>query len=101
MGATRQSRMDSTNAIKRTIEIEEFTNRYVIHPISGWLVPLFHQRDIHPNTVSLAGAVSGAIAAVCYYNYEHTAAAVAGFLFMLGWHVFDGADGQLARLSGK
>ena len=93
--------MVAKTEIKRTIEIEEFTNRYVIHPISGYLVPLFHRLDIHPNTVSLAGAFSGAIAAACYFNYENTAATVAGFLFMAGWHVMDGADGQLARLSGK
>jgi len=93
--------MDNTKGIKRTIEIEEFTNRYLIHPISSRLVPILHRLDIHPNTVSLAGALSGAIAALCYYNYEVPAASIAGFLFMVGWHVMDGADGQLARLSGK
>jgi len=93
--------MENKTAIKRTIEIEEFTNRYLIHPISGWLVPVLHRMDIHPNTVSLAGALSGAIGALCYYHYGTTSAAVAGFLFMVGWHILDGADGQLARLSGK
>jgi phosphatidylglycerophosphate synthase len=97
----RQSGMNNTKEIKRTIEIEEFSNRFLIHPISGWLVPLFHRHDVHPNTVSLGGALSGALAALCYYHYDSTAAVVAGFLFMLGWHVLDGADGQLARLSGK
>jgi phosphatidylglycerophosphate synthase len=93
--------MTEKKEIKRTIEIEEFTNRYLIHPISGWLVPKLNDRDVHPNTVSLAGALSGALAAVFYYHYESTAACIAGFLFMFGWHILDGADGQLARLSGK
>jgi phosphatidylglycerophosphate synthase len=93
--------MTEKKEIKRTIEIEEFTNRYLIHPVSGWLVPVFHRADIHPNTVSLAGALSGALAALFYYHYENTAACIAGFLFMVGWHIMDGADGQLARLSGK
>jgi len=93
--------MDNTKEIKRTIEIEEFTNRYLIHPISGRLVPLLHRLDVHPNTVSLGGALSGAIAALCYFHYENRYAAIAGLVFMLGWHVMDGADGQLARLSGK
>jgi phosphatidylglycerophosphate synthase len=93
--------MDNKTAIKRTIEIEEFTNRYLIHPISGWLVPVLNRLDVHPNTVSLAGALSGALGALCYYHYGTTAAVVAGFLFMVGWHILDGADGQLARLSGK
>ena len=87
--------------IKRTVEIEEFTNRALVHPISARLVPLFHRWDIHPNTVSIAGAVSGALAALCYYGYEHLALTLAGFVLMITWHVMDGADGQLARLSGK
>ncbi|TAL02193.1 MAG: CDP-alcohol phosphatidyltransferase family protein [Rhodospirillaceae bacterium] len=93
--------MDNNKEIKRTIEIEEFTNRYLIHPISGRLVPLLHRLDVHPNTVSLTGALCGAIAALCYFNYDNRHAAIAGLIFMLGWHVLDGADGQLARLSGK
>jgi phosphatidylglycerophosphate synthase len=93
--------MDKPNDIKRAVEIEKFTNRALIHPISGRLVPLFHRLDVHPNTVSIAGAVSGALAALCYYGYEHLALTIAGFVLMITWHVMDGADGQLARLSGK
>ena len=93
--------MDIPKEVKRTVEIEEITNRIFVHPISAWLVPLFHRLDIHPNTVSLTGALSGALAAACYYHYESLIATLAGFLLMIGWHVMDGADGQLARLSGK
>jgi phosphatidylglycerophosphate synthase len=93
--------MNTPNDIKRALEIEEFTNRALIHPISARLVPLFHRWDIHPNTVSIAGAVSGALAALCYYGFEHLALTIAGFALMITWHVMDGADGQLARLSGK
>jgi phosphatidylglycerophosphate synthase len=93
--------MNIPHQVRRTIEIEEFTNRYFIHPISGWLVPRFHRLDIHPNTVSLTGALAGVLAGVCYAYYGHLGAVIAGFALMIVWHVMDGADGQLARLSGK
>lgn len=93
--------MSTPQEIRRTVEIEEFTNRYFIHPISGWLVPWFHRLDIHPNTVSLTGAASGVLAGLFYYHYDAVAATIAGFILMIIWHIMDGADGQLARLSGK
>jgi|APSaa5957512535_1039671.scaffolds.fasta_scaffold32426_2 phosphatidylglycerophosphate synthase len=87
----------SSDDIKRTGEIEEFTNVYIIHPISSWLVPQFIKLNITPNMVSSMGMVCGLMAGVCYYNYQNPLFAVLGFLLMFMWHVFDGADGQLAR----
>ena len=95
------SGMNTPQSVRRTVEIEEFTNRYIVHPISGWLVPIFHRLDIHPNTVSLAGGAAGVLAGLAYYRYDLLPATIAGFLLMVVWHVLDGADGQLARLSGK
>ena len=86
-----------TDDIKRTGEIEEFTNVYIIHPISSWLVPKFIKLNITPNMVSSFGMVCGLMAGVCYYNYQTPIFAALGFLLMFMWHVFDGADGQLAR----
>ncbi len=87
--------------VKRTGEIEEPTNRYVIHPISRALVSVLARWDVRPNAVSVAGMVLGGAAAVAYYHYARWPAALAGFLLMVGWHVADGADGQLARLTGQ
>lgn len=85
----------------RNQDIEEASNRLIIHRISLALIPFFIRTRITPNMVSCFGALSGLIAAFCYYNYETTAACVLGFTFMIGWHVFDGADGQLARQTGQ
>ena len=52
----------ATDEIKRTCEIEEFTNTYIIHPISSWLVPQFIKHNITPNMVSLFGMVCGIMA---------------------------------------
>jgi CDP-diacylglycerol--serine O-phosphatidyltransferase len=85
--------------IKRTSEIEEFTNLYIIHPISSWLVPQFIKLNITPNMVSSFGMLCGLLAGVCYYYYQSPMFAVLGFALMFMWHVFDGADGQLARVT--
>lgn len=87
----------STDEIKRTGEIEEFTNVHIIHPISSWLVPIFISLKITPNMVSSFGMICGLLAGICYYFYQDPLFAVFGFVLMFMWHVFDGADGQLAR----
>lgn len=85
--------------IRRTYEIEDPTNLYFIHPISARLVPVFAKHGIAPNTVSFIGMGCGILAGLAYYFYYHTACALLGFGLMLAWHVMDGADGQLARLT--
>ncbi len=85
--------------IRRTLEIEETTNRYFIHPVANWLARLFARLQIRPNSVSLAGMAFGIIAGVAYYHYRDVRFATAGFCLMVAWHVMDGADGQLARLT--
>lgn len=85
----------------RNQEIEEATNRLFVHPISSALIPLFIKLRITPNSVSCMGALSGLAAAWFYYQFDDPFACVIGFLFMAGWHVFDGADGQLARQTGQ
>jgi len=85
--------------VKRTSEIEEFTNLYIIHPVSSWLVPKLAARNITPNMVSLTGMIFGILAGLSYYHYQTPLMAVAGFAGMIIWHIMDGADGQLARLT--
>jgi phosphatidylglycerophosphate synthase len=91
---------DDHSPSKRTPEIEEVTNRYVIHPVSRACVRFFARWGVAPNAVSLTGMGLGAAAALAYYHYPHGPMALLGFALMLGWHVMDGADGQLARLTG-
>ncbi|MDE1883633.1 MAG: CDP-alcohol phosphatidyltransferase family protein, partial [Rhodospirillales bacterium] len=89
----------AADPIRRTYEIEDPTNLYFIHPISARLVPVFAKYGITPNTVSFIGMGCGILAGVAYHFYNHTAGAILGFALMLAWHVMDGADGQLARLT--
>ena len=91
--------MNSSAPVRRTTEIEEITNLYFIHPLAGRLVPLFARRHVTPNAVSLTGLLFGLLAAFAYYHYQNPLWAVTGFVMMIAWHVMDGADGQLARLT--
>ena len=86
--------------VKRTSEIEEPTNFYLIHPMSRALVTRLARWGVSPNAVSVAGLALGAGAAAAYTQYAAWPFVVLGFVLMIGWHVMDGADGQLARLTG-
>ena len=85
------------HGVRRNPDIEEATNLYFIHPLSARLVPFLAWIGVHPNTVSITGALCGAAAGVAYYQ----GLIFLGFALMIAWHVFDGADGQLARLTNK
>ena len=91
--------LQTAEPVRRVADIEEITNAWVIHPISYRLTLLFAKAGITPNAVSLTGMLCGLLAGVCYHEYRNVGAAVAGFLLMVAWHVMDGADGQLARLT--
>ena len=89
-------------AVKRTGEIEEVTNRVLIHPVAHALVVRLARVGVSPNAVSIVGFILGACAALAYLEYRGGPLVVLlGFVLMLGWHVMDGADGQLARLTGQ
>ncbi len=89
----------SAEAVRRTLEIEETTNRYFIHPVANRLARLFARLHVRPNSVSIAGMAFGVSAGFAYYHYRDVRFAIGGFALMVAWHVMDGADGQLARLT--
>jgi CDP-diacylglycerol---serine O-phosphatidyltransferase len=85
----------------RPLEIEDPSNRWFIHRLSAALLPNAIRWRLSPNTISLAGLASGVFAGGLYAHAPSVLACVAGLLFMICWHVFDGLDGQLARATGK
>ncbi len=88
-------------SVLRNQDIEEASNRLLIHRISMALVPFFIKARFTPNFVSCLGALSGLTAAWFYFSFENPVACLLGLVFMIGWHIFDGADGQLARQTGQ
>ena len=91
----------STPAPGRPIEIEEWSNLRLIHPTSRALVAILIPTGISPNAVSALGAVMAAFAAASFVLLPRPASALVGLVFLFGWHVFDGADGDLARRTGR
>lgn len=100
-GGNPAPRPEPAPAATRPGEIENLTNRLVIHPLSNRLAPILARRGVHPNLVSLAGLVFGVAAALLYANPGHWLNALAALGCMAAWHVMDGADGQVARLTAK
>lgn len=100
-GTKSEAPAGAAEPVRRTSEIEELTNLYFIHPLSAVLVKVFARLGVSPNAVSLTGMACGLLAGVAYHHYQATWCALAGFGLMLGWHVMDGADGQLARLTNS
>ena len=89
------------NNPSRPAEIENLSNRYLLHPLSSRLAPLLARAGVHPNLVSLAGLAFGVAAALLYARAGPWGETLAALACMLAWHVMDGADGQVARLTGK
>jgi len=85
----------------RAPEIEDFSNLWLFHPISHRLARALSKTPVHPNMVSLAGVFCGVFAGINYYHYDQGNSVFWGFFFMLVWHVLDGTDGHLARITGK
>ncbi len=87
--------------LSRPRELQDPLNFYFFHPLARRLALLLRPTGISPNMVSVMSALSLCAAAACFVGLAWPANALAGLSFMLLWHVVDGADGDLARMTGK
>ena len=85
----------------RPRELQDWLNRTIYHPLAGMLARALRPTFVSPNAVSICGALMIWAAAWAYTSLAWPAGALLGFLFHVGWHVVDGADGDLARLRGS
>lgn len=88
-------------AHSRPRELEDSLNRYVYHPLANRLARLLRPTGIGPNAVSVAGMLCVWGAAAAYVGLAWPQSFLIGFSLHLFWHVVDGADGDLARLTGR
>ena len=84
----------------RPLLIEEWSNRYFIHPLSATVERMAINWGVSANTISFLGVGCGWLAGLFYYYQDHRTYILSGFIFMCLWHVFDGADGRIARATG-
>lgn len=82
-------------------ELQGFLNAAIYHPIAGALARALVPTPVTPNMVSVFGALMVVSAGVFYTLVGGAWGIAIGFLLHLSWHVVDGADGMLARLSGR
>ncbi|MEA3051211.1 MAG: hypothetical protein QOG72_114 [Sphingomonadales bacterium] len=84
----------------RDRRIEDPTNLWVVHLAGRILLPLALRARIPANAVSVAGFACGSGAALAYLGWRHPALATLAFLLSVGWLIFDGLDGMVARATG-
>lgn len=80
--------------------IEDFSNLWLIHPLSRAALPLALRLRISANAVSILGLLSGLMAAFYYFHWQKPYMALLGLFFSVAWLVADGLDGLIARATG-
>jgi hypothetical protein len=85
----------------RPRELEDGLNRFVYHPLSHRLALLLRHTPITPNMVSVSSFLSIVAAAAAYTLLPFPQSVAVGLGFHILWHILDGADGDLARLTGR
>jgi phosphatidylglycerophosphate synthase len=86
---------------RRARELQDPLNHYLYHPLAWQLALRLARTPLTPNMVSVIGAFFVIGAAVVYAQPWWPVSALLGLLLHMTWHVVDGADGDLARITGK
>jgi hypothetical protein len=85
----------------RPRELEDPLNLFIYHPLAARLARLLVPTGIVPNAVSVMSLVMLCAATWAFVALAWPLNFLAGLAFMLTWHVVDGADGDLARMTGR
>ncbi len=102
MNSSASSSIDAaTGAPGRPGEIEGVTNIYLIHPLARAVVDVLARTPVTPNQVSVASVFFAAAGAASFAGLSWPVSAFVGLILLLCWHVLDGADGDLARRTGR
>ena len=100
--------MNSTPAARAPIkrpararEMQDALNHYIYHPLAWQLARILAPTPLTPNMVSVFGGLLVVAAGLVYWSTTGPWWALVGMALHLSWHVVDGADGDLARITGK
>lgn len=91
---------------QRKRELQDSLNHYLYHPLAWRLAKLLARTPITPNMVSVLGAGFVVAAGIAYAQPPSSqsgwpVSALLGMALHMTWHVVDGADGDLARMTGR
>ena len=95
-----QIKNNSLQATFKSQDTEEWLDIHFTRPLGLLWARFFNHFDIHPNVVTILSIILGAAAGVMFYypDLTHTLMGI----FLLVWaNLYDSADGQLARMTGK
>jgi hypothetical protein len=85
----------------RRPEMEDWLNSRIYHPLSNRVAAALKPTAVTPNMVSAVSGLMIVLAGIFYVGLEWPLSVLLGFLAHALWHVFDGADGELARMTGR
>ncbi len=91
---------NNLEATFKSQDTEEWLDIHFTRPLGLMWANLFNRFNVHPNVVTLLSIVLGAAAGVMFY-YPDLLHTVAGILLLVWANLYDSADGQLARMTGK
>ena len=81
-------------------DTEEWLDIHFTRPLGLLWANFFNHFDIHPNVITILSIFLGAAAGVMFYFDDLTYNIIG--IFLLVWaNLYDSADGQLARMTGK
>lgn len=84
----------------KSADTEEWLDVHFTRPLGLLWARFFNYFGVHPNVVTILSIILGAAAGVMFYFPDlcHT---IAGILLLVWANLYDSADGQLARMTGK
>ncbi len=85
----------------RPRELQDPLNFYLYHPLAWQLARVLARTPLTPNMVSVFGGLMVVAAGYAYAQPGWPVPALIGMALHMGWHVVDGADGDLARMTGR
>jgi hypothetical protein len=85
----------------RPRELEDPLNFYVYHPLAARLARLLVPTGVAPNAVSVVSGLLVVAGALAYTRLGWPVSVALGFACHILWHIVDGADGDLARMTGR
>ena len=90
----------------RPRELEDTLNHKLYHPLAWQLARLLARTPVTPNQVSVFGGATVVCAGIAYASplwggEAWPFSAALGMALHMAWHVIDGADGDLARMTGR
>ncbi|MDR0795636.1 MAG: CDP-alcohol phosphatidyltransferase family protein [Tannerella sp.] len=90
----------SMESTLKSLDTEEFIDLHFYRPIGYRWALLFEKLNIPPNAVTIFAIIIGIAAGFCFF-YTSLTVNVAGMILLVWANMYDSADGQLARMTGK